>query len=106
MIMLWYLDGDSSMELNGQKLQPVIDGYQTFAIEYNTVEDLDIISEMFWERKLGLNERCWDILMYYFGEFIEEAKQLKPCDYVSGNYYISCIDKIDVYKLKDKGEKI
>lgn len=67
MIILWYLDGDSSMELNGQKLQPVIDGYQTFAIEYNTIEDLDIISEMFWKRELGLSESCGKNLNLAFG---------------------------------------
>jgi hypothetical protein len=98
--MLWYLDGDSSMELNGQKLQPVIDGYQTFAIEYSTVEDLDNIADLFWERKLGLSESCWDTLMYYFGEFMEEAKQLKPCEYYNGNYSIICIDKTNIYKIK------
>ena len=100
MIMLWYLDGDSSMELNGQKLQSVIEGYQTFAIEYNTVEDLDIISEKFWKRELGLSESCWDTLMYYFNEFIEEAKKLKPCEYYQGNYSICCIDNINIYNLK------
>lgn len=100
MIMLWYLDGDSSMELNGQKLQPIIEGYQTFAIEYQTVEDLDIISEKFWKRQLGLSENCWGILFYYFTEFIEEAKKLKPCEYYQGNYSIACIDNISIYKLK------
>ena len=87
------------MELNGQKLQSVIEGYQTFAIEYNTVEDLDIISEKFWKRELGLSESCWDILMYYFNEFIEEAKELKPCEYDIGNYSITCVDKTNIYKI-------
>ncbi len=97
MIMLWYLDGDSSMQLRDRKLEPVLKGFQLYAINYSNTQDLENISEMFWRKELGINDRVWDALMYDFNRFINQAKLMKPCKYSNGNYSIECIEDFNVY---------
>lgn len=99
MVMLWYLDGDSSMELYGNKLEELFPNSYIYALKYECISDLNEIADLFWNRQLGLSENVWDILMYWFGEFIKEAKQLEPCEYYQGNYYIKCIEDIKSYEI-------
>lgn len=99
MLMLWFLDNDSSMTINERRIETLYPESCAFALEYNTVEDLIKIQDAFWNRKLGLNDNVFDAFLFYFGEFIEEAKQMKPCEYYNGNYCIRCIEDIKTYKL-------
>lgn len=99
MLMLWFLDNDSSMTINGKRIETLYPESCAFALEYNTVEDLIKIEYSFWNRELGLNDYVFDTFLFYFREFIEEAKQMKPCEYYNGNHYIRCIEDIKIYKL-------
>lgn len=86
MFLKLYLDGDSGIMINGEKKEPIMNGFQWFIISLDSKEEIEKLNDVFLTNKLGLNHQVFDSLTFIWNDIYEALLNSEEIVRENGNY--------------------
>lgn len=96
MVVEIYLDGDSSMCIDGKMAQTKFEGSQSYLL---FIHDVDNFIELWYNNQLGINLKVKETLDYVFPEVIDALKHNYSTKVENGNYSISVYKHLYVNEI-------